>query len=89
MRRRHHVYILSCRNDYLYTGYTISLRRRLSQHKKGIGSKFTRSHLPVRLVYSESYSSRSEALKREIAIKRLPRSKKVLLISNRRFSKVQ
>jgi len=82
MRRRHHVYILSCRDDYLYTGYTVSLRRRLSQHRKGIGSKFTRSHLPVRLVYSESYGTRAEALKREIAIKRFPRYKKVLLISS-------
>ena len=78
--KRHHVYILSCRDGYLYTGYTTNLRRRFSQHKAGKGSKFTRSHLPVKLVYHESYKSMSEALRREIAIKRLSRAAKIGLI---------
>ncbi|MGA2874050.1 MAG: GIY-YIG nuclease family protein [Nitrososphaerales archaeon] len=79
MPRWHHVYILSCRGDYLYTGYTIDVTRRLAQHNKGVGSRFTRSHLPVKLVYSESYPSRSAALKRELQIKRLSRKRKLLL----------
>ncbi|MDG6906165.1 MAG: GIY-YIG nuclease family protein [Nitrososphaerota archaeon] len=80
----HHVYVLRCRGDYLYTGYTIDLEKRLLQHNRGLGSKFTRSHLPVALVYSETFSSRSLALKRELEIKRLPRKKKLTLISVKR-----
>ncbi|MGH2639685.1 MAG: GIY-YIG nuclease family protein, partial [Rhabdochlamydiaceae bacterium] len=57
---RHYVYILNCGNTHLYTGYTVDLQRRLYQHSKGIGSKFTRSHLPVELVYTESHASRSK-----------------------------
>ena len=80
-RQRHFVYVLNCANKYLYTGYTVDLPRRLLQHRRGIGSKFTRSHLPVELVYSEAFRSRSLALKREFAIKKLPRAKKLLLIA--------
>ena len=74
------MYILSCRGGYLYTGYTTNLRRRLNQHEAGKGSKFTRSHLPVKLVYHETYKTVSEALKREIAIKQLSRTLKIGLI---------
>jgi putative endonuclease len=80
---RHYVYILNCGNTHLYTGYTVDLQRRISEHIRGIGSKFTRSHLPVELVYSESYSSKSKALRRELEIKCLSRAKKLRLISSR------
>jgi putative endonuclease len=86
MSRRHHVYVLSCRGNYLYTGYTVDVKRRLAQHNKGIGSRFTRSHLPVKLVYSESFASRSTALKRELQIKRLSHRRKLILITKRRHT---
>ncbi|MFI5422264.1 MAG: GIY-YIG nuclease family protein [Nitrososphaerales archaeon] len=84
MAKKHFVYILNCGGGYLYTGYTIDLARRIYEHSRGVGSKFTRSHLPVSLVYSEVLESRSQALRREISIKRLPRLKKLSLIKSQR-----
>ncbi len=80
MRARAFVYILRCADDSLYTGYTLDLERRLKQHQSGNGGKYTRTHLPVELVYSESFRTRREAMQREVAIKRLPRKKKLALI---------
>lgn len=73
------VYILECRDHTLYTGVTNDVEKRLSAHQKGIASKYTRSRLPVRLVYKESCQSRGDALKRESMIKELPRSDKLAL----------
>ena len=87
LARSYYVYILSCKNNYLYTGYTVDLKRRLSQHSSGTGSKFTRSHVPIKLVYSELYRTKSEAMKREIAIKRLSHKKKLSLIGKKIDSK--
>ena len=74
------VYIVRCNDDTLYTGWTTDLPRRLATHNAGQGAKYTRSRLPVTLVYAETLPDRGEALKREVAIKRLPRSKKLALI---------
>lgn len=78
---QHHVYVLRCSNGSLYTGYTVDLQRRLKQHNLGLASKYTRSRRPVVLAYYETLKTRSLALKREIEIKKLPRSKKIALIS--------
>ncbi|MFI5420552.1 MAG: GIY-YIG nuclease family protein [Nitrososphaerales archaeon] len=86
MAKRHFVYILNCGGGYLYTGYTIDLARRIYEHSQGAGGKFTRSHLPVSLVYSEVLETRSQALKREISIKRLPRLKKLNLIKSQKVT---
>lgn len=74
------VYILRCSDDTLYTGITKDLTRRCDQHNAGTGSRYTRSRLPVVLVYQEAKASRSLALKRELAIKALSRQKKNMLI---------
>ncbi len=74
------VYILRCADGSLYTGYTTDLQRRLKQHQSGHGGKYTRTHRPVELIYSEPYRTRREAMQREIAIKRLPRAKKLVLV---------
>lgn len=74
------VYILRCADDTLYTGITNDLIRRRDQHNAGTASRYTRSRLPVELVYQESLASRSLALNRELAIKSLSRQKKELLI---------
>lgn len=77
------VYILRCADNTLYTGITNDLIRRCEQHNAGTASRCTRSRLPVELVYQESQTSRSLALKRELAIKALTRQqKKLLILSN-------
>ena len=74
------VYILRCADDTLYTGITNDLSRRCDQHNAGTASRYTRSRLPVVLVYQETQATRSLALKRELAIKSLSRKQKELLI---------
>ncbi|CAC9924794.1 GIY-YIG catalytic domain protein [Aedoeadaptatus nemausensis] len=80
MAVKHYVYILECGDKSFYTGYTTDPERRLQQHNKGTASKYTRSRLPVSMVYLESVSDRSTGLKREHAIKKLTREKKMKLI---------
>lgn len=78
------VYMLRCRDRSLYTGITNDLDRRLAAHAAGTASKYTRSRLPVKLVYLERQAGRSLALKREAAIKRLDRRRKEQLIATGR-----
>ena len=75
------VYILRCGDGTLYTGCTNDLPRRLQAHQSGRGAKYTRSRLPVELVYQEAVPDRSAALRREAAIKRLDRRRKLALIA--------
>ncbi len=74
------VYILRCADDSLYTGITNDLERRCNQHNAGTASRYTRSRLPVEMVYQEEQDSRSDALKRELKIKALSRKQKESLI---------
>ncbi len=74
------VYLLRCADGTLYTGVTNDLDRRCAMHNAGTASRYTRSRLPVELVYQEPASGRSAALKRELAIKKLSRSAKEALI---------
>lgn len=80
-----YVYILRCKDNSLYTGWCIDLEKRLALHNSGRGAKYTRSKRPCKLVYYEEIDNKSEALKREIAIKKLTKAKKEDLI--RSFSK--
>ena len=75
------VYIMRCVDGSLYTGISNDLPRRLEQHNAGTASRYTRSRLPVVLVYQEPQASRSLALKRELTIKALTRHAKESLIS--------
>lgn len=75
------VYILRCGDGTLYTGCTNDLDRRLRVHQAGRGAKYTRSRLPVELVYREAVPDRSAALRREAAIKRMDRRAKLALIA--------
>lgn len=79
-----YVYILMCKDNTLYTGWTTSLERRVKVHNEGKGAKYTRGRLPVELVYFEEFSTKSEALKRECEIKKMKREEKNLLIKNKR-----
>ncbi len=74
------VYILECKDKTYYCGWTKNLHNRVLLHNKGTASKYTRSRLPVRVVYFEKKKSLSHALKREIQIKRLSRKEKQKLI---------
>jgi predicted GIY-YIG superfamily endonuclease len=76
------LYVLKCRDNTLYTGITIDVSRRVQQHNCGTASRYTRSRLPVRLLFSEPCRSRSQALKKEYAMKRLSREKKDEYIRN-------
>lgn len=73
----HHVYLLRCADDTLYTGYTTDVKRRLATHNAGKGAKYTRSRLPARLVAHWEYPSKGEALSAEYRLRRLPRSAKL------------
>lgn len=75
------VYMLECRDGSLYTGATVDLERRLATHLRGKGAAYTRSRLPLRLVWSEAVADRSAALRREAALKRLSRGAKLKLIT--------
>jgi putative endonuclease len=70
------VYIVRCKDRTLYTGITNDLERRLMLHRKGVASRYTRSRQPVKLVHQEPCSSRSAALKKEHALKKLTRAGK-------------
>ena len=76
-----YVYIIKCKDNTLYTGITNNLKRRIREHKSGNGCRFTKYRTPIKLMHNEEVSSRPEALKREAQIKRLPRSKKLALIT--------
>jgi putative endonuclease len=77
------VYLLRCSDGSLYTGITNDFPKRLKAHAAGKASKYTRSRLPVKLVYSEPKRSKSAALKREAAIKKLRRAEKDNLVAER------
>lgn len=76
-----YAYILRCADGTLYTGWTNDLEGRLRCHNSGRGSKYTRSRLPVELVYSESFESKEDAMSREWHIKNMSREQKLRLIT--------
>ena len=81
MRPLYLVYLLKCMDGSLYCGITTDMKRRFKEHQAGKGGNYTRSHKVLRVVYIEKRETRSLALKREAEIKRLPKAKKLKLIS--------
>ena len=75
-----YVYMVRCRDNSLYTGYTNDPERRAAVHNSGKGAKYTRSRLPVSLVYQEECADKNEAQKREWAVKHLTKTEKECLI---------
>lgn len=80
----YYVYILRCADGTLYTGIALDVRKRVIVHNSGQGAKYTRARRPVKLAYSEMAGSRSEAMRREVALKKLPRAQKLRLIKQAR-----
>lgn len=78
--KRYFTYFLRCADGTFYCGYTTDPERRAAVHNSGIGAKYTRSRRPVELTYTESFATKSEALKREAAMKKLTRAQKEQLI---------
>lgn len=77
-----YIYILRCKDNSLYTGWTNNLKKRIEEHQKGKGAKYTKAHLPVELVYYETFPTKEEAMKREYAIKHMSRQEKMELIKD-------
>ena len=78
-----YTYILKCKDDSLYTGWTNDLKKRITSNNAGQGAKYTKARRPVELVYYEEFQTREEAMKREYAIKQLSRKEKEALIKTR------
>lgn len=72
-----YVYIIICKDSSLYTGSTNNLKKRFQNHKEGRAAKYTRSHKPLKMIYSEAFRTKSEALKREFEIKSWNRKRKI------------
>ena len=81
-KKMHYIYLVRCSDDSLYCGWTTDLKRRIDAHNGDIpgGAKYTRGRRPVTLVYSESFHQKQEAQRREYAIKRMTKTKKLGLI---------
>ncbi len=79
---KHFAYMLLCSDGTIYSGYSTDPNRRVAVHNSGHGAKYTRSRLPVKLVFTECFTTKGEALKREAALKKLKHTQKVSLISS-------
>ncbi|MFW6037922.1 MAG: GIY-YIG nuclease family protein [Candidatus Saliniplasma sp.] len=80
------VYMLRLNDDSLYTGITKDIDRRIKEHEEGRGSKYVRGRTPLKLVYSERCTNRSEALKREAEIKSWSKSKKENFVEEKKVT---
>ena len=76
----HYTYILRCKDNTYYTGYTNDLEKRLKAHNEGKGAKYTKGRGPIELVYYEEYEDKHTAMRREWEIKQLSRSEKEILM---------
>lgn len=80
MEKKWYLYILRCGDGSLYTGITTDVPARLEAHRCGKGAKYTRGRGPLEVVYTEECEDHSTALKRELAVKALPREEKEKMI---------
>ena len=80
----HYTYMLKCKDNTYYTGYTCDLEKRLKAHNEGKGAKYTKGRGPVELVYYEKYEDKHTAMRREWEIKRLSRREKEKMINEQK-----
>jgi len=76
------VYIVECADGTYYTGWTNDLDKRIERHNARVGAKYTKTRVPVKLVYSESFETKEEAMSREWHIKKMTRKEKEELIGS-------
>ncbi|MGP6140705.1 MULTISPECIES: GIY-YIG nuclease family protein [unclassified Jeotgalibaca] len=74
--KQHYFYVLHCADDSFYAGYTTDPERREKEHNNGIGSKYTKTRRPVKMIHEQGFETRSEATKAEYAFKQLTRRQK-------------
>lgn len=79
-----YTYIVRCKDNSLYCGWTNNLEKRIENHNAGTGAKYTKSRRPVELVYYETFDTKEEAMSREYAIKQLTRVEKIKLIEGKK-----
>ena len=79
---KYYVYIVNCNDNTFYCVYSNNVEKRVDVHNKKRGAKYTKTRLPVKLVYTECFDSKSESMKREYQIKQLTRQQKLYLIKN-------
>ena len=80
-KEMNYTYIVECADGSLYCGWTNDLDKRIKDHNAGKGAKYTKTRLPVKLVYFEEFDTKEEAMSREWHIKQLRREKKMELIA--------
>ena len=76
-------YLARCSDNSLYSGSCKDVKSREKMHNSGKGAKYTRSRLPIKIVYFEEYENRSEACIRESAVKKFTKIKKEMLVKSR------
>ena len=81
MDQHYHFYLLRCSDGSLYAGICIDLEQRVKAHQNSKGAKYTRSRLPVTLVYNEQHRSKGEALRREAEVKKWSKQRKERLVA--------
>ncbi len=79
MDKKHYTYLVRCADDSYYCGYATDVEARVATHNKGTGAKYTRSRRPVTLVYTECFDTKSAAMSRECAIKKLSHKEKAAM----------
>ncbi len=82
MTAQHYVYMARCANGALYTGYTKNVEQRIAKHNAGKGGRYTRANRPIELLHYWSFTTKTEALQAEYAIKQLPRKQKLNLLKD-------
>jgi putative endonuclease len=82
--KKFYCYIARCLDKTLYTGYCVDLKQREKKHNAGEGARYTRSRLPIKILYWESFRSKSKAMKREAEIKKWSKIKKEVLVKSKR-----
>ncbi|WP_132058149.1 GIY-YIG nuclease family protein [Halorussus amylolyticus] len=78
----HWVYVIECDDGSFYTGYTTDVQRRVREHDRGEGAKYTRGRTPVELVHTERFDSKSAAMSREYELKQLSRPEKERVVAD-------
>ena len=78
----YYFYLARCADDTLYSGYTVNIKEREQRHNEGRGARYTKARRPVKIVYSEEYQTKSEAMKREYEVKQWTKNQKMDLLTN-------
>lgn len=76
MENKHTFYVLRCKDQTYYAGYTNNLNKRIKTHNSGKGAKYTRARTPVECIFAQNFDSKQDAMRQEYAFKQLTREKK-------------